>query len=154
NVSTPLHEIAHLYERYMPDSERKAVLKWAKHKTWTVDTSELFARGFEKYLATGIAPTTELQKIFDRFKKWLTEIYNGITGSEIDNELNDAMTNIYGQMLGVENVKPAKAKKVSLKELEDGLDMLFQETETVPKTININGKERPTTNSNGQQIHP
>ena len=110
NVSTPLHEIAHLYERYMPDSERKAVLKWAKHKTWSTETSEMFARGFEKYLATGIAPTTELQKIFDRFKKWLTEIYNGITGSEIDIELNDAMRDVYNAMLGEGTVKPKKTE--------------------------------------------
>jgi hypothetical protein len=100
NVSTPLHEIAHLYEKYMSKAERDAVLKWAKHKEWTTETSEKFARGFEKYLAEGKAPNTALQKVFDRFKEWLTDIYNGITGSEIDLELNDEMRAVYSAMLG------------------------------------------------------
>ncbi|NWM35074.1 hypothetical protein GY658_26070, partial [Escherichia coli] len=61
---------------------------------------EKFARGFEKYLAEGIAPSKALEKVFKLFKTWLTEIYNGITGSEIDLELNDEMRAIYARMLG------------------------------------------------------
>ena len=110
NVSTPLHEIAHLYEKYMTKAQRDAVLKWTKQKAWNTDTSEKFARGFEKYLADGVAPNKELKALFDRFKKWLTEIYNGIIGSEIDFQLNDAMAEIYSSMLGVQ-VKSVSTKR-------------------------------------------
>lgn len=100
NVSTPLHELAHVYEHYLTDSERKEILKWSGQKEWTTETSEKFARGFEKYLADGKSPIPSLQNIFQQFREWLVEIYNGITGSEIDLELNDTMRGIYDTMLG------------------------------------------------------
>lgn len=107
NVSTPLHELAHVYEHYLTDTERKAIESWSGHKAGTVEFSEAFARGFEKFLAEGKVNNPKLQKIFENFKEWLTEIYNGITGSEIDIELNDKMKSIYNEMLGA---TPEKVK--------------------------------------------
>ena len=109
NVSSPLHEVAHIYERYMTANEKATVLRWTGDKSWTTETSEKFARGFERYLADGVAPTEALRRIFERFKEWMTEIYNGITGSEIDIELNDDMRALYGQMLGGKGVRPSTA---------------------------------------------
>jgi len=113
NVSTPLHEIAHVFEHYLTDAERKAIMKFAGTKEWGIETSEKFARGFEKYLADGIAPTEELQKIFDKFKQWMLDIYNGITGSDIDIQLNDEMRDIYDKMLGKEPVTKKTEKELS-----------------------------------------
>lgn len=124
NVSTPLHEIAHVFEHYLTPQERLDINKWAGTKKWTTETSEKFARGFEKYLADGIAPKG-LERVFAKFKQWLTEIYNGIVGSEIDLELNPKMREIYSRMLGEEKVskdlnkgkKPAnKTKQEKAKE--------------------------------------
>jgi hypothetical protein len=109
NVSTPLHELAHVFEHYLTESEKNEIIKAAGTKGWTIETSEYFARGFEKYLADGKAPSKGLQKLFDKFKEWLTEIYNGITDSNIDVELNEKMEGIYSQMLGVA-VKKKKQK--------------------------------------------
>jgi hypothetical protein len=53
NVSTPLHELAHVYEHYLTDSERAVIERWSGHKAGTVEFSEKFARGFEKFLAGG-----------------------------------------------------------------------------------------------------
>lgn len=39
---------------------------------------ERFARGFERYLMTGSAPSKELRGVFRRFKKWLIGIYQDI----------------------------------------------------------------------------
>lgn len=103
NVSTPLHELAHVFEHYLTDAERKSVLRWANAKEWNVEVSEKFARGFEKYLADGKSPVPSLQKVFDRFKEWLTDIYQGIKGSDIDVKLNKGMRAIYDQMLGKES---------------------------------------------------
>jgi hypothetical protein len=110
NVSTPLHEVAHVFEHYLTDGERATINNWAKTGAWTTETSEKFARGFEKYLSEGIAPTEGLKKVFEKFKTWLTDIYNGIKGSDIDIELNDDMRSIYAQMLGEDAVPPQKAK--------------------------------------------
>lgn len=115
NVSTPLHEMAHVYEHYLKDAERKDILDWAGHKEWTTETSEKFARGFENYLATGKAPNAKLKALFESFKQWLTEIYNGIKNSAIDVKLSPKMEAIYAEMLGktIKTEPQSKAKNVS-----------------------------------------
>ncbi|MHB8871060.1 MAG: hypothetical protein ACYC5G_01210 [Candidatus Doudnabacteria bacterium] len=135
NVSTPVHELAHVYERYMTQSEKADVLKWTGDKTWTVATSEKFARGFENYLATGVAPTKKLQAVFERFKAWLTDIYNGIKQSEIDVVLNSDMKRLYDSMLTGKPYVPSKEKVAekatdeAKKTYKDVDDLLFQEGE-------------------------
>jgi len=113
NVSTPLHELAHVYEHYLTDDEIAVIERWGGHKAGTVEFSEKFARGFEKFLAGGKVKNPRLQKIFENFKKWLTEIYNGIKGSEIDIQLNDKMEAIYNDMLGVEETSVEQTKDVN-----------------------------------------
>lgn len=98
NVSTPLHEMAHVYEHYLNDTEKKNILDWAGHKEWSRETSEKFAQGFEKYLTEGKSTNSNLNKIFERFKEWLSDIYNGL--KDLDIELSPKMTSIYDDMIG------------------------------------------------------
>ena len=126
NVSTPLHELAHVFEHYLTDAEKLAVKNWAGTKQWDVQTSEKFARGFEKYLAEGKAPNSALEKVFANFKEWLTEIYNGIVGSDIDIELNDDMRELYSKMLGEDfSTQKQKAtpqvKEANVKAIEEAM---------------------------------
>lgn len=116
NVSTPLHELAHVYEHYLTDDEIAVIERWGGHKAGTVEFSEKFARGFEKFLAGGKVKNPRLQKIFENFKKWLTEIYNGIKGSEIDIQLNSEMESIYDNMLGAEEVTEETTVEAPVKE--------------------------------------
>lgn len=116
NVSTPLHELAHVFEHYLTDAEKTAVMKSAGTKSWDTKTSEYFARGFEKYLSEGNSPITALDKIFAKFKEWLTDIYNGIKGSDIDIKLNKEMREIYASMLGT---SPEQAADASAKMYQD-----------------------------------
>ena len=44
---------------------------------------ERFARAFEEYLHSGDAPTSALKQIFRRFKRWLTQIYQDVTGAGV-----------------------------------------------------------------------
>ena len=123
NVSTPLHELAHVYEHYLTDSERAVIERWSGHSEGTVEFSESFARGFEKFLAGGKVNNPKLQKIFENFKKWLTEIYNGIKGSNIDIQLNSEMKAIYNKMLGSteETTEETAPSKKRLDEQIDGI---------------------------------
>lgn len=100
NISTAMHELAHVREKFLTADERQAFLDAVGHDVWTKETSEHFARGFEKYLATGIAPSSKLQKIFNDFKKWMLYIYGSIADSEIDVTLSEPMRRIYDAMLG------------------------------------------------------
>ena len=126
NVSTPLHELAHVFEHYLTDAEKLAVKNWAGTKQWDVQTSEKFARGFEKYLAEDKAPNSALEKVFANFKEWLTEIYNGIVGSDIDIELNDDMRELYSKMLGEdfstqEQEATPQVKEANVKAIEEAI---------------------------------
>lgn len=51
-------------------------------KTAYVDAQERAARGFERYLKTGVAPSVRLREVFDNFKTWLTDIYGSIRGKD------------------------------------------------------------------------
>ena len=128
NVTSPLHELVHVYQNYLTDAEQKTVTNWAKTSMWSTATSEKFARGFEKYLAEGKAPTKELQSIFDKFKQWLIDIYNGIFGSEIDIELNDDMRRIYDRML-------TEGDEVDVKSLPDYDRMMRELSGVVEKSF-------------------
>lgn len=47
------------------------------------ESHENFARGFEKYLMQGKAPTLELQSMFSRFRSWLLNIYKSLSGLDV-----------------------------------------------------------------------
>jgi hypothetical protein len=138
NVSTPLHEMAHAFEHYLTLDERKDVLGWANTNTWTKETSEKFARGFEKYLSEGKAPTPTLQKIFNKFKDWLTDIYNGIVDSEIDIELNEKMRSIYSSMLGEDKA----GSKLNESNIETAIDLLDDINENKRKAERASSKRK------------
>lgn len=123
NVSSSLHEIAHVYEKYLTDKERGTILKNAGHTEWGDNTSEHFARGFEKYLAEGVAPDKNMNKVFDNFKTWMTDIYKGIKGSEIDIKLNKPMRDLYDTMLG-ESPKLKRDIEAELSKMKEKADNL------------------------------
>jgi hypothetical protein len=112
DISTLAHEFTgHLGRRFLEklaetnDAFRKdyqSVMKWAevKDNIWTTRSEEKFARGFERYLREGKAPTKALSAVFENLKKWLTQIYNTIKGSSIDIELTQEVRDIFGGLLG------------------------------------------------------
>ena len=116
DVTTPLHEFAHVYERYLTNDEIKVVEKWSGYKNGTVDMSEAFARGFERYLHDGKAPVPALQKIFDNLRKWLKQIYSAIRFKSIERELTPEVRNIFDNMLMTEAEKAQIAENESIKQ--------------------------------------
>jgi hypothetical protein len=87
---------------------------------------ERFARGFEKYLMDGSAPTKEMQGVFRRFKKWLTDIYK--TTKSLGNvELTPEIKDIFDRMISTEAEINAWAAQRKL--------------EAIDKTVNVNQSE-------------
>lgn len=112
NVSSPVHELAHKWFKELNTEEYaktenfvfersgfKSLEEFKNSENYYTVMQETFARGFEKYLATEEAPSG-MEVIFKQFKEWLTNIYKGIVGSDIDIELNDEMRSVYAAMLG------------------------------------------------------
>jgi GGDEF domain-containing protein len=128
NVSTAIHEVAHAFLPFLPADEMRVFEDFAGlkrgefldlHKQYVRgelklstkegmryrDAQEAWARGFERYLHEGNAPTPELKALFDRFAQFLRDIYGKILGedSPIHVKLTDEMRGLYGRLMDAEN---------------------------------------------------
>jgi len=127
DISTLAHEITgHLGRRFLEklaetneqfSKDYDAVKKWAnvKDNQWTTKAEEKFARGFERYLREGKAPTKALEAVFANLKEWLVNIYKNIKGSSIDVKLTQEVKDVFGRLLGgeVKAEKPKMEEKVT-----------------------------------------
>jgi len=110
--STFIHELGHLYLETLKKLSLKEtatqqtkddlskLLNWfgvESASDISTDQHEMFARGFEKYLAEGNAPTKELQGIFSRFKAFLLDVYKNL--SNLNVELTDDVRDVMARML-------------------------------------------------------
>ncbi len=83
---------------------------------------ERFARGFEKYLMEGSAPTKEMQGVFRRFKKWLTDIYK--TTKNLGNvNLTPEIKDIFDRMISTEDEINAWAAQRKLEAIDKAIDV-------------------------------
>ena len=112
--STFLHESGHLFFEIMSDQAEKqgegqvhndfqAILKWLGAKdvsSVTEDQYEQWARGFEKYLGTGKAPSIELKLAFAKFSSWIKDIYRHLRN--LDVELSPEIIGVMDRMLAVD----------------------------------------------------
>ncbi len=62
---------------------------------------EQFARGFERYLMEGKAPTKELESSFERFKNWLTSVYKSVKALNVN--LTDEVRTVFDNMFTSRN---------------------------------------------------
>lgn len=68
---------------------------------------EKFARGFERYLMEGRAPTQELAGVFAKFKAWLTQIYQ--TVSKLRSPITDDIRNVFDRLIATPGAGPVIA---------------------------------------------
>lgn len=111
DASTFVHESAHAWlEEMLRDAEHPAAPEELKQdlaalKDWLGTQGERpsraehekFARGFERYLMEGTAPTERLAGVFAKFKQWLTSIYQ--TVSRLRAPINDEIRGIYDRLI-------------------------------------------------------
>lgn len=77
---------------HLTQAEKEHVKEIVKH--------EYFARGFEKYLREGKAPSEELRSVFSRFKHWLLKIYR--SAKSLGVEIHDEVRGVFDRMLASE----------------------------------------------------
>jgi hypothetical protein len=106
DVSSAWHELAHVFRRdlhpeLLKDAEDAIGVK---DSNWTKEHDEKFARGFERYLKTGEAPTVKLRRVFEAAKQWLTEIYGAVRGKThpLNFKPNEQLVSVFDRMLGGE----------------------------------------------------
>lgn len=114
DVSTMVHESAHLFRRTLSQPLMQEFTQWAGYqsveefqelevriwkndptlteaeKTRYEESEEKFARGFEQYLMDGSAPTPGLKAVFKAFRDYLLDIYQKVkttvTGNDYSNQ--------------------------------------------------------------------
>ena len=116
DLSTMLHETGHFFLLEMEQDIRAGIADastikdLAAIRRWlgaqgdaplTRAQHEAFARGFERYLREGKAPSRELESIFARFRQWLVHLYRKATS--LDVELNDDVRAVFNRMLAAED---------------------------------------------------
>jgi predicted RNA methylase len=119
--STFMHEMGHLFLEQMwrdadgpnatPDliADRAAIAAWfasnghaiAADGSIPTEAHELWARGWERYLMEGKAPTTALRQAFEAFRGWLTRIYKAVAGLNVP--INDDIRRVMDRMLAAED---------------------------------------------------
>lgn len=62
---------------------------------------EKWARGFEKYVGEGKAPTLELQTLFAKFRAWILSVYKALKGLDVD--LSDEVRQVMDRMLATDD---------------------------------------------------
>jgi len=127
DISTLAHEVAHIWfvqfadlatsdnasKRVKEDYARILEFVGAKQgESFTEDQQEKFARGFELFLMEGNAPSKQMERPFDRFKKWLGGIYKKIEFS-YDVELNDNIRPVFQRMFATDRQVRAYAEEAA-----------------------------------------
>ena len=93
---------------------------------------ERFARGFEKYLMEGSAPTKELKGVFRRFKSWLKDIYSA--AKNLGNvKLTPEIKDIYDHMLATDREVEAWAAQRKLDSIDKAMNVNDSEAENLKK---------------------
>jgi hypothetical protein len=112
NLSTFLHESGHFFlevyndivsQENAPEGIKKdfaILLDWFEVESFEQvgnTQHEQFAKGFEKYLVEGKAPTVQLQSVFDRFRTWLLQVYKNLRALDVN--LTDSVRVVMDRML-------------------------------------------------------
>lgn len=143
DLSTVLHEMGHYYLEVIGDlvqdgkANEALAGDYAVIRDWlgaevgkpiTVDQHEQFARGFEKYLAEGKAPSIELASSFARFKRWLTGIYKDLRRLNV--ELSQEVRGVFDRLLASEEAITEAEEALALSaQFESSITALMTEAE-------------------------
>lgn len=65
---------------------------------------ERFARGFERYMMEGRAPSQQLANVFNKFKQWLTNIYQSV--QKLRSPITDDIRDVFDRLLTANPERP------------------------------------------------
>ena len=102
NVSSLVHEFAHMFEQDLDDTDIETLEKWSKFERGTTEFREVIAEGFEKFITEDHPELSELNQIFSKIAKWISNLYKSLTTSPLNLELSDDVRMVYAKVVGVE----------------------------------------------------
>lgn len=159
DASTFLHETGHQWlEEMAKDAEQpeaptdlkqdlESVRKYVKNTggKFTRAQHEKFARSFERYLMEGRAPTKGLQAVFEKFKKWLTEIYQKI--GALKAPINNDIRQVFDRLINTpsDHFFVAPDRELRVKTLKSTLDVSDEEARKLADATSEASPERSPT---------
>lgn len=124
--STIPHEVSHIFRRDLQElaemegaddqlqADWRAAQEWVgaqPGQDWTTAQEEQWAKGFEAYLLEGKAPAPSLRSLFNRFRKWLSDVYRSVR--DIGVQISPEMREVYDRLLASdEEIAAARAQEV------------------------------------------
>lgn len=98
------HEIGHIFRRQLTKEQLANLAKWAgvdprDPENWSIEAEEKFARAWEKYLATGLAPHKGLERVFSNYNRWMLELYKSFKNSPLNEKLPIEIQRQFDDML-------------------------------------------------------
>ena len=162
DASTGLHELFHLFRRDLTGKDKVIAEKWAgvKDGNWTNEAEEKFARGGEKYLRTGKAPTAALNDLFAKFKNWLSDVYKILKGSPIDVKISKEMQGVFDRLFASpdDRIDVAQVQEsstdVSPTVTQEELGQLLIDNESqIRKVVSSNIKDQATVDDLVQDVN-
>ena len=101
DVTSIIHEKTHEFEQGLTFDERKTIEEWSGYKSGTIEFSEAFAKGAEKFIYDGIIEANaETISIFQKFADWFKSLIEDAINYFADiNDLNDGIREIYTRMI-------------------------------------------------------
>lgn len=123
DLSTGIHEMGHYMlesmrglaalpnasEMLKEDLGKLGEFAGVKDGEWKEKNHEVVAKGLEKYILEGVAPSEELKPIFQRLKGWIIDAYKAIRGIVLPH-LTDDVRAVYDRMLAApEEIEAAHA---------------------------------------------
>ncbi|QGP79998.1 MuF-C-terminal domain-containing protein [Sphingobium sp. CAP-1] len=119
NQSTFLHETGHLWLEELredaadPDAPQQIRDEWQRAQDWfaqnghplvdsviPVEAHELWARGVERYLMEGKAPSPGLRRLFQTFKAWLVSLYGSV--SRLQSPITDEIRGVMDRLIATD----------------------------------------------------
>lgn len=125
SVATFMHEIGHdaraMFDSTMQKKMEDAVGAYIKDNNlnirllgedgrWTSEAEEIFANGFEAYLATGKAPLKGLAGAFEKLKGFIQDLWRTISGNpKLESYVHPQLKETFDAMLSPGKAKAPKA---------------------------------------------
>ncbi|MEN6474272.1 MAG: hypothetical protein ABFD81_09680, partial [Syntrophaceae bacterium] len=134
DISTPIHEAAHVMQRLMELYDphgyaiASAFVGVKEGQVWTEQQHEDFAKSFEQYCMDGQAPTVRLRDVFAKIKSWMVDLYRRLIHGDLGITVSPEMRRVFDSWLTTEAEREAE----SLYELGD-LDGVSETTAELSK---------------------
>lgn len=100
DATTWMHEHGHwLRSDILTPAQEAVALKWAKSLVWDKAAEEKFARGFERYLYNGVAPSRDLKPAMETLKQAFRRVYADAQGTSLAEDIPPEMKLLYDAIL-------------------------------------------------------